>query len=151
MAVPMLDLRAQYRTMKAEIDAVVAEAFEAQAFVGGPNVTGLEDEVARYLGAPHALGVASGTDALLLSLRAAGVGPGDEVIVPDYSFFASTGVISRLGATPVFVDIEEDTYNIDPSKIEEKITDKTKAIMPVHLFGQVADMYPIVEIADSTT
>jgi len=148
MAVPLLDLKRQYEPIKKRLDDAVLKVLDHGRFILGPEVAELEAKVAVFSGTKYGIGVASGTDALLLSLRAAGVGPGDEVIVPDYSFFASSGVISRLGATPVFVDIEEDTYNLDPAKIAEKLTSKTKAIMPVHLFGQLADMDPIMKIAD---
>ncbi|UCD16580.1 MAG: DegT/DnrJ/EryC1/StrS family aminotransferase [Candidatus Zixiibacteriota bacterium] len=147
MAVPLLDLKRQYLPIKERLDAAVLKVFDHGRFILGPEVSELEAKVSALSGSRYAVGVASGTDALLLSLRAAGVGEGDEVIVPDYSFFASAGVISRLHATPIFVDIEEDTYNIDPSKIAAAITPKTRAIMPVHLFGQAADMDLITEIA----
>lgn len=147
MAVPLLDMKRQYDTIKSEIDKAVAEVLNHGWFILGPEVKELEKRIAEMCGVSSGIGVACGTDALLLALDAVGVGSGDEVIVPDYSFFASAGVVSRLGATPVFVDIEEDTYNIDPDKIEDTITSKTKAIMPVHLFGQVADMDPIMSLA----
>ncbi len=147
MAVPLLDMRRQYKAIKAEMDKAVLAVFEHGLFILGPEVKELEEKIARLCGSSHGIGVASGTDALLIALRAVGVGPGDEVITSDYSFFASAGVISRLGARPVFVDIEADTYNIDPLKIEKAINKKTKAIMPVHLFGQVADMDPLLQIA----
>lgn len=147
MAVPLLDLKRQYVAIKDKLDKAVLNVFEHARFILGPEVAELEERVAKLSETAYGIGVASGTDALLLSLKAAGVGQGDEVVTCNYSFFASTSVISRLGATPVFVDIEEDTYNIDPSKIEKAITPKTKAILPVHLFGQVADMDPIMEIA----
>lgn len=147
MAVPLLDLSRQYRSIKDKLDQAVLRVFEHNQFILGPEVTELEKQLAVFCDCKYAIGVASGTDALLLALRAAGVGPGDEVITSDFSFFASAGVISRLGAVPVFVDIEEDTYNIDPKAIEKVITSRTKAIMPVHLFGQSADMDPIMQIA----
>jgi len=147
MAVPLLDLKRQYAKIKDRIDKSVLDVFDHGMFILGPEVSELEKKVAVYCDANYGVGVASGTDALLLSLKAAGVNPGDEVITSDYSFFASTSVISRAGAKPVFVDINEDDYNIDVSKIEAAITEKTKAIIPVHLFGQVADMDPIMEIA----
>ena len=147
MAVPLLDLKRQYATIKDKIDKAVLNVFQHGKFILGPEVHQLEEKVAIVSRSKYGVGVASGTDALLLSLKAAGVGPGDEVITSDYSFFASTSVISRSGATPVFIDIEEDTYNIDPLLIEKAVTPKTKAILPVHLFGQVADMDPIMEIA----
>ncbi|MEM7812402.1 MAG: DegT/DnrJ/EryC1/StrS family aminotransferase [Planctomycetota bacterium] len=146
--VPFIDLKAQYKTIKAEIDAAVAEVFESQYFVLGPNVTGLEEEIAAYTGATHAIGCASGTDALILALQALDIGPGDEVITSPFTFFASGSSIHRVGATPVFVDIEPDGFNIDPEKIEAAITERTKAIMPVHIFGQTAEMGPILAIAE---
>lgn len=147
MAVPLLDLSRQYAQLKPELDAAVINVLTHGKFILGPEVKKLEEEVATLCAVKHAIGVASGTDALLLALRAAGVGPGDEVITTDFSFFATAGVVHRLGAKPVFVDIEPDTYNIDPNLIEAAITPKTKVIMPVHLFGQVADMDPIMDIA----
>jgi dTDP-4-amino-4,6-dideoxygalactose transaminase len=147
MAVPMIDLRAQYRAIKPEIDAAVAEVFESQGFVGGPKVEQFESAIARYLGVEHALSVASGTDALLLALKAAGVKEGDEVITTTFSFFATAGAIANAGATPVFVDIDPATFNIDVARIESHVTDRTRAIVPVHLYGQCADMDPIMSIA----
>ena len=145
--VPALNLRAQYRTIRDEIEPVVREVMESQGFVMGPEVGGLEAEIAEYCGAAHAVGCASGTDALLLPLMAIDLGPGDEVITSPYTFFATGGSIWRTGARPVFVDIEPDTYNIDPGAIEAAITERTRAIIPVHLYGQAADMDPIREIA----
>ncbi len=147
MAVPLLDLGRQYEYLKPELDSAVIKVLTHGNFILGPEVKELEEKLARLCDVKHASGVASGTDALLLALHACGVGPGDEVITTDFSFFATAGVVSRLGARPVFVDIEPDTYNIDPNLIEAAITPKTKAIVPVHLFGQVADMDPIMEIA----
>ena len=147
MKVPFLDLKRQYSAIKKEIDEAVFSVLSNTQFILGPEVKSFEEKVAAYCGTKFAIGVASGTDALLLSLRACGVKPGDEVISTTYSFFATAGVISRLGAVPVFVDIDPETYNIDPGLIEKKITPKTKAIMPVHLFGQCADMDPIMNIA----
>ncbi|PKK84040.1 MAG: transcriptional regulator [candidate division Zixibacteria bacterium HGW-Zixibacteria-1] len=147
MAVPLLDLKRQYIKIKDRIDQAVLDVFDKGYFILGPPVDKLEKRIAELCRVKYGIGVASGTDALLVSLRAAGVGPGDEVITSDYSFFASASVISRAGAVPVFVDVEKDTYNIDPSKIEKAITCRTKAIIPVHLFGQVADMDPIMKIA----
>jgi dTDP-4-amino-4,6-dideoxygalactose transaminase len=148
MIVPLLDLKAQYATIKEELEAAVAQVMESCGFILGPQVQKFEEMVAAYCGTKYAVGVASGTDALLLSLRACGVGPGDEVITVSYSFFATAGVISNLGATPVFVDIEPSTFNINPELIAEKITPHTKAIMPVHLFGQCAEMDPILALAE---
>ncbi len=147
MPVPLLDLSRQYEYLKPELDEAVIRVLTHGRFILGPEVAELEKKIASLCEVDYGLGVASGTDALLLALRACGVGPGDEVITTDFSFFATAGVIHRLGARPVFVDIEDDTYNIDPNLIESAITDKTKAIVPVHLFGQVADMDPIMKIA----
>jgi dTDP-4-amino-4,6-dideoxygalactose transaminase len=140
VAVPVLNLRAQYQTIRDEIEPVVRRLFESQMFVMGPEVEALEAELAGYCGVAHAIGCASGTDALLLPLMALGVGPGDEVITTPYSFFATAGSIWRTGARPVFVDIEPDTYNIDPERIEAAITPRTRVIIPVHLYGQAANM-----------
>jgi dTDP-4-amino-4,6-dideoxygalactose transaminase len=145
--VPLLDLKAQYKTIKTEIDPVVAEIMESQYFILGPKVKECEEAVAAYSNCSHAVGVSSGTDALLIALMAEGIGPGDEVITTPYTFFATVGSIVRTGATPVLVDIDPVSFNIDPSAIEEKVTDMTKAIIPVHLYGQMADMGPIMEIA----
>ena len=147
MAVPLLDLHRQYEKLKPAMDKAVLDVLEHGRFVLGPEVAELENKVAALSDCRYAIGVASGTDALLLALRAAGVKPGDEVITSDFSFFASAGVVSRLGAKPVFVDIEPDTYNIDPAKIEAAITPRTKAVVPVHLYGQLADMDPIMAVA----
>jgi dTDP-4-amino-4,6-dideoxygalactose transaminase len=146
MAVPLLDLGRQYAKLKPELDAAVVNVLTHGKFILGPEVKKLEEEIAEMCDVKYAVGVTSGTDALLLALRAADVTWGHEVITTDFSFFATAGVIHRLGAKPVFVDIEPDTYNIDPNLIEAAITPKTKAIVPVHLFGQVADMDPIMEI-----
>jgi dTDP-4-amino-4,6-dideoxygalactose transaminase len=147
MAVPLLDFTRQYSYLKPELDKAVLDVLAHGKFILGPEVTQLEEQIAALSKVKFGIGVASGTDALIVALQAAGVGPGDEVITTDFSFFSTAGVISRLGATPVFVDIEPDSFNIDPNLIEAAITPKTKVIMPVHLFGQVADMDPIMEIA----
>ena len=148
MPIPLLDLKQQYATIRDEALRVTAEIYESQLFILGKRVDDFERDFAAYCQAKHAIGVSSGTDALLEALMVLGIGPGDEVIVPAYSFFATAGVVSRLNATPVFVDIDLTDYNIDPDKIEAKITPKTKAIMPVHLYGQCAPMNEIMAIAD---
>jgi dTDP-4-amino-4,6-dideoxygalactose transaminase len=147
LRVPLLDLKAQFATLDAEARAAMDRVLETQRFIGGPEVEGLEREIAAYCGTRHAIGVSSGTDAILAALMWLGVGPGDEVIVPPFTFFATAGCVVRLGAKPVFVDIEPRTFNIDPGRIEASVTKRTSAIMPVHLYGQCADMDPIVEIA----
>ena len=149
MKVPFFDLKPQSLALKGEIQSAIEEVFESKQFIMGAQVQALEQAIANYCNTPYAIGVASGSDALLLYLMALGIGQGDEVIMPPFTFFATAGSVSRIGATPVFVDIDPQTYNIDPSKIEEKITKRTKAIMPVHLFGQCADMDPILKIAKS--
>lgn len=147
VAVPALDLKAQYLSIRDEIDEVVGRVIESQMFINGPEVAQLEVELAEYCGVSHGIGCASGTDALLLPLMALGLGAGDEVITTPYTFFATASSIWRTGAKPVFVDIEPDTYNIDPRQIEAAVTPRTRAILPVHLYGQTADMDPINEIA----
>ena len=148
MNVPLLDLKAQYRTIKSEVLAAMEAVCDEQGFVLGPRVAAFERATAQYIGSHYAIGCASGSDALLLSLMALGVKAGDEVITVPFTFFATAGAISRLGAKPVFVDIQPDTFNINANQIEKAITPRTKAIIPVHLFGQCADMAPIKEIAN---
>ncbi len=148
MKVPLLDLKPQYLALKDEIDAAMARVVDSQYFINGPDVAGLEKDINEYIECKYSVGVSSGTDALLLALMAIDIKPGDEVIVPTYSFFATAGVVARLNAIPVLVDSDPVTFNIDPSKIEEKITEKTKSIIPVHLYGQSADMDAIMEIAN---
>ena len=147
MKVPLLDLKPQYNSIKKELDDALIRIAESQYFILGPDVLKMEEQFNEYLNCKYSIGVSSGTDALLLALMSINIEPGDEVIVPTYSFFATAGVVSRLNAVPVFVDSDPVTFNIDPAKIEEKITPKTKAIIPVHLYGQCADMNPIMEIA----
>lgn len=163
MQVPLLDLKAQYATIKEEIKQAVHVVLESQHFIMGPQVKSLEEKVAKYTNTKHAIGCASGSDALLLSLMALDIGPGDAVITTPYTFFATAGAIARLGATTIFVDIDPKTYNIDPNKLEDFLNHKSpvtshkslfttggariKAIIPVHLYGQSADMDPIMEIA----
>ncbi|MGH9457463.1 MAG: DegT/DnrJ/EryC1/StrS family aminotransferase [Thermoanaerobaculia bacterium] len=146
MGVPLLDLRQQYSSIRDEVLRVTEEVFESQAFILGKRVEDFERDFAQYCASKYAVGVSSGTDALLIALMVLGVKDGDEVIVPAYSFFATAGVVARLGAIPVFVDIEPETYNLDPALIEREITGRTKAIMPVHLYGQCADMDAIQRI-----
>jgi dTDP-4-amino-4,6-dideoxygalactose transaminase len=147
MAVPLLDLKQQYATIRDEVLRVTGEIFESQQFILGKRVEEFEQAFAAYCNSRHSVGVSSGTDALLIALMVLGIKPGDEVIVPSYSFFATAGVVDRLGAVPVFVDIDLADYNIDAARIEQKITNKTKLIMPVHLYGQMADMIEINRLA----
>lgn len=147
MQVPLLDLKAQYSTIKAEVDAAIADVMESQHFILGPMVDQCEKAIARYCGCSHAVGVSSGSDALLACLMAENTGPGDEVITTPYTFFATAGAIARVGATPVFVDIDPATYNLDTSLISSKVTARTRAIIPVHLYGQTADMDAVMGVA----
>lgn len=147
MKVPLLDLKAQYAVIKNEIDEALIRVAESQHFILGPEVVKLEKSMTTYLGCKHAVGVSSGTDALLIALMAIDIKPGDEVILPTFSFFATAGAVARMNAKPVFAEIDPVTFNIDPNDIERKITGRTKAIIPVHLYGQSADMAPIMEIA----
>jgi len=145
--IQLLDLKAQYKTIKKEIDEAMKGVVDTQSFILGKDVEGLEQEIARYCGTKYAVGVASGTDAIQLALRAVGVGAGDEVITVPFTFIATAEAMSNLGAKPVFVDIDPKTYNMDPALIEKAITKKTKAIVPVHLYGQCVDIDKILAIA----
>lgn len=147
MKIPLLDIKAQYNSIKKDVDRAIKDVIDNQDFILGAEVKALESEVAEYCDTKFGVGVASGTDALILALKALGIGEGDEVITSAYTFFATAESVSLVGAKPVFVDIEPYTYNIDPKKIEEKITPYTKAIIPVHIYGQCADMDPIMDIA----
>jgi dTDP-4-amino-4,6-dideoxygalactose transaminase len=146
--VPLCDLRAQYEIIGPAIEEAVLRVLASGQVILGPEVAALESEIAQYCGAAHGVGCASGTDALLLALHALDIGPGDEVILPPYTFFATAGMVCRIGARPVFVDIDAETYNLDPLQVESKITEHTRAILPVHLFGQCADMEPLWQVAE---
>jgi dTDP-4-amino-4,6-dideoxygalactose transaminase len=148
MHVPFLDLKAQNDPLRSEILASIEEVIDANAFAGGPFVARFEEEFATFCGTPFAVGVGNGTDALWFALLALGIGPGDEVITVPHTFMATAEAISFCGATPVFVDIDAETYTMDPALLERAITPRTKAIIPVHLYGQMADMDPIMEIAN---
>ena len=147
MGVPLLDLKAHHEPLHKEVMTAIEQTFRSQAFILGPDVAKLEERVASYCQTQFGIGVSSGTDALLIALMAIGISPGDEVITSPYSFFATAGAVARLGGKPVLVDIDPATYNIDPSKIASAITKKSKAIIPVHLYGQCADMGPILDLA----
>ena len=147
MNVKLLDLQAQYLPLRNEIRRAIDEVCDAQALILGPHVERFEKSLAAYCGTKHAIGVSSGTDALLCSLMALGIKPGDELICPSFTFFATAGSIARLGAVPVFAEIDPKTFIVDPGRVEERITPRTRAIMPVHLFGQLAPMGPINDIA----
>lgn len=147
MDVPLLDLQLQFTPLRSEILAAVARVCDAQQFILGSEVEAFEEEIARWIGIRHAVGVSSGTDALLASLMALDVGPGDEVIVPTFSFFATAGCVARLGARPVFVDVDPETLMIDPAAARAAVTARTRAIIPVHLFGLCADMDPLAALA----
>jgi dTDP-4-amino-4,6-dideoxygalactose transaminase len=146
--IPVLDLKPQYESLKSDLQVAINRVVESGRFVMGPDVKAFEAEVAQYLGVKHAIGVNSGTDALFIGLRALGIGPGDEVITTPFTFFATAESISHVGATPVFVDVDERTFNIVPELIEEKITERTKAILPVHLFGRPTEMGGIMALAE---
>lgn len=146
--IPMVDLKTQYHKLKTEIDTALLNVLETTQFILGPNVRAFEEECAQYLGVKHTVGCASGTDALHLALAAAGIGPGDEVITSPFTFIATAEAIRYVGATPVFVDVEPHTYNLDIDQIEAAITPATKAILPVHIFGQPVDMAPLLAISD---
>ncbi len=148
MKVPLLDLAEQNQALRPEIEAALGRVLDTNGFILGAEVAALEKELAEYCGAKHAIACASGTDALLLALMAYDIGSGDEIITTPYSFFATVSSVTRLGAVPVFVDIDPQTYNLDINQIEEKITDKTKAIQPVHLYGQCADMDALLKIGE---
>ncbi|MDT7044211.1 DegT/DnrJ/EryC1/StrS family aminotransferase [Candidatus Nitronereus thalassa] len=148
MKVPLLDLKAQFKEIRADVLSAIEGVCDDQSFILGERVSTFEKQVATFLGCRYAVGVASGSDALLLSLMTLNLQPGDEVITVPFTFFSTAGVVSRLGATPVFVDIQADTFNLDPEQIEKNITSRTKAIIPVHLFGQCADMGKILEVAN---
>ena len=145
--VPLLDLKKQYATLRDPIRAATDELFESQGFILGPKVEAFEKAIAEYVGVKHAVGMSSGTDAQLAAMMALGIGPGDDVVTSPYTFFASAGAVVRLGARPVFCDIDPATFNVDPEKLAKAITPRTKAIQPVHLYGQCADMDPILAVA----
>lgn len=147
LSIPVLDLKAQYASIREEVREAVDSVLDSQTFILGSHVRSLEEEIANYCGSRFAVGVASGTDALILGLRACGIGPGDEVIVPSFTFIATADAVSLLGAIPVFADIQPDTFNLDPDSVASKITSRTRAVIPVHLYGQPANMDPLMELA----
>lgn len=146
MQVPLLDLKAQFSSIRDEVQAAINGVLESQIFILGPEVERFEKEIAQYTGTKHAIGMSSGSDALLAALMAMGIGPRDEVITTTYSFFATAGAIHRLGAKPVFVDIQPDSFNIDPEQVARKVSPRTKAIIPVHLFGRCADLSSLLQL-----
>jgi len=148
MNIPMVDLKGQYETLKTEIDSAILQALGETRFILGPNVQAFDQEAADYLGVQHAISCANGTDALHLALLAAGIQPGDEVITSAFTFIATAEAIRFIGAIPVFVDIQAHSFNIDPDQVRQAVTDKTRAILPVHLFGQPADMGEILGLAE---
>ena len=151
MQIQLINLKRQYESIKEEVDKEVLDVLSEGQYIMGKNVKEFEREISEYIGVKHSVSVGNGTDALIIALKALGIGRGDEVITTPFTFFATAESISFVGATPVFVDVDINTFNIDPAKIEEKITDKTKAIMPVHIFGQPCDMDAINEIAKNIT
>jgi len=146
-AVPLLDLKKQYAAIREDVRRTADELFESQMFILGPRVEAFEKAVAAYVGTKHAVGMSSGTDAQLAAMMALRIGPGDDVVTSPYTFFSTAGAIARLGARPVFCDIDPATFNVDPAKLAKAITPKTKAIQPVHLYGQCADMNPVLDVA----
>src|SRR5436309_2040615 len=146
--VPLCDLQTQYAELQPQLEAALARVLASGQVILGPEVTALEEEVAAYCGASHGIGCGSGTEALSLALHGMEIGPGDEVILPTFTFFATVGSVARTGATPVFVDIDPVTYNLDPKEVEARITPRTRAIMVVHLYGQCADMGALWRIAE---
>ncbi len=148
--IPLLDLQVQYDTIRDDLLAAITRVCDHQQFILGPEVELAEQELASWIGVKHAIGVSSGTDALLATMMAFDIGPGDEVVTSSYSFFATAGSIARLGATPVFVDINPSTFNLSPEGVKQAVTSRTRAILPVHLFGLSADMDPILELSEST-
>ncbi len=147
VSVPLLDLKKQYAAIREDVRRTADELFESQMFILGPRVEAFEKAVAAYVGTKHAVGMSSGTDAQLAAMMALRIGPGDDVVTSPYTFFSSAGAIARLGARPVFCDIDPATFNVDPAKLAKAVTPKTKAIQPVHLYGQCADMSPILDVA----